>query len=248
MEQNLERNGEKTGVLGVFGSMLTGIGRAIIKSEISSKNNAFQSDLLELSKAAEDTDVIKMYAELSESLSDCADIVEELYSQGIESFDDESFYALMWALRNLLVDLFNQVLKCSQYDIEDEAACVDYLHKIRFWANMFNDGNNFYQLYPYHFLRKMPEMWKKIILVTDGLLELDEREEREESFRNVIYDFARNICADTEEIAKLCEKESLGDEDEERGDELFDDMRSYTDRFLSVLDRAIDSLEYEPEN
>lgn len=94
----------------------------------------------------------------------------------------------------------------------------------------------------------MPEMWKKIILVTDGLLELDEGEEREESFRNVIYDFARNICADTEEIAKLCEKESLGDEDEERGDELFDDMKSYTDRFLSALGRAIDSLEYESEN
>ena len=100
MEQNLDRNGERTGVLSAFGSMLTGIGRLIIKSEISSKNNAFQSDLLELSEVAKDTDVIKMYAELSESLSDCANIVEELYSQGIESFDDESFYALMWALRN----------------------------------------------------------------------------------------------------------------------------------------------------
>ena len=85
MEQNLDRNGERTGVLSAFGSMLTGIGRLIIKSEISSKNNAFQSDLLELSEVAKDTDVIKMYAELSESLSDCANNV------GIKKFIGRPF-------------------------------------------------------------------------------------------------------------------------------------------------------------
>lgn len=241
MGQNLDENEKTTGVLGVFRSMLAGVGRAIIKSEISSKSNAFQLDLLELLKAAEDANLIKMYAELSESLFDCSNIFAELDLQGMESLKDETFYALIQALRNLLVDLFNQILKYSQYDAEDELACIDYLHTIQFWANMFYDANSFHKLYPYNFLQKMPDMWKKVIVFTEGLLE---SEEQEEDFGIIIDDFAKNICMDVGQLEELFGKGSLSRKDEKRAAELLDDIEKYTHEFLSALDRATDLLKY----
>ena len=231
--------GKKVGTAALGGMALLDILSALGDSVVSQNNDKIASEIakLENSDNQETVNAITIYKEFIPLMNRFADICEKAGNEGDE-MNEETSYEMISSLNDLLLELYDQTLQNVDISPDKEEEYERFGNWLRFWALMFYDGNQFREAYPIDLLEEMPECWGVVVDLMDEILE----DEWEESFSDIVFDFADKVISNSTELLELMSSSDWDDDFVEAVGEIVESNNQAVKILEDALNRATDYL------
>lgn len=231
--------GKKVGTVALGGMALLDILSSIGDNEVSQNNDKIAQEIakLENSNNQETVNAITIYKEFIPLINQFANICEKAGEEG-DDISEETYYAMISSLEDLLLALYKQTVENVDISPEDVEEYTRYGNWLGFWTLMFYDGEQFREAYPIELLEEMPECWSTIVELIDEILE----DEWEDSFSGTIYEFAETVINNNVEILELMSDSDWDDDFLESMSEMVEANNQAVKSLENVLDRATDYL------
>lgn len=230
--------GKKIGEVALGSMALIDILSTIGDNLVSQNNEEIANQIAGMENANNQENVaIMIYEDFIPLVNRFIRVCEMAAEEG-DDISDETYYAGISALNDVLMELYLQTEDYIDVSLDDEEEYTEYVNWIQFWALMFYDDVQFNEIYQIEELEEAPEIWDEIINFMDGMIEDD----WEELFSNKVYDFATTVINNSCEILELLADSDWDDEFEDRMNEIVESNCQAVKSLRDVLDRATDYL------
>lgn len=231
--------GKKVGTAVLGGMALIDVLSSIGDSVVAQNNDKIANEIakLENSNNPETVNAISIYKEFIPLMNKFADACEKSGEEG-EDISGETYYSMISALYDLLLELYFQVSDNIDISPDNEEEYSNFGNWLGFWSLMFYDNDQFREVYPIDLLEEMPECWDVIIGLMDEILE----DVWEESFSGEVYGFADTVVNNSVEILEMMTDSDWDDGFLERMGEIIESNNQAVKLLADVLDRATDYL------
>ena len=213
------------------------IGAMISNHMVTVNTEKLKKELSNLGEDSSATGELKIYGDLLDASSDLLDVLESV--EGRSEADAETVVQAIFAVNNILIDLYNQAEKYIDVDPDDVETYTEFTDWLTFWAFLLSDEDRFEEAYPS--LSGLPDLWCGIIEMTDAFLKEDDWDPK---FSEIIQDFSDTVIDNIEASLELL-VEAIGSEDDALEDKLEEIVRTNQEAFFcfeDALDRATEYL------